>query len=440
MRPTHYQTENIPDIPRGILRKMLFSLENSGLPMLTWKLSDGSVLQIQKDSHVNHVRYWGGIGNPSYVVLWDDGSTQNIYSLYNNNKKHITTMRGGVETTDSILYTAQWGFEWKVGNLIFMPFCLPSPDGLYPDLPFVGRFYNIVTGKLLDKELGPLTYGYVEGKSVYYVEDGYAELKKITPVLSEGVYTFVESSIVLVSQPKIEEGVFFYSSTGVDVIVFDKDTGDIVEVKPGFSGPDEQGWLSPTINYQNTYWDEVVHGIRHGYYTTNFITPFGSFAASYTSQSGYPFPPPWPSYNGIIDFIYDAPTVFGKTMYLRYRAVYDNSSVPTSVVQTLYEADGSIVITNDPLYEEEDYYTASLGVYDDQYVVNDIRGIPDLPLFRIRFTVGEGLVRSQYIIYNNEVISHDKLADMFSLLGDVDIVNINYFPGCEKDVVIGKYV
>lgn len=81
-RTTRFQIGNMDDVPKGTLRKMLFALDNAEMPMMTWRLGDGSVLQVNRTESMNVVRYWGAkeVGGIIYFFVDSiDYLTQKLY-------------------------------------------------------------------------------------------------------------------------------------------------------------------------------------------------------------------------------------------------------------------------------------------------------------------------------------------------------------------------
>lgn len=441
MRATRYQTGNSADIPRDILKKMIFSLDNANLPMLTWRLVDGSVLQVQKTDYENVVRFWGKkVAEVCYAVSYAHIETgiQRIKILNSDMEQVKDVLWSMIPGTHFLKHLS--GQEWKIGDLVYIK------DA------WNGYFYNTKTGKVLDYTfpgadlaVTDVSSVLVENDTLYIVRNfsdtrsgGY--LIKIKPVKNNGDYTFEETiypflaSGIQYRPVLLEEGVFYQATQVVDenyydtVVVIDKDTGTSV-VKEGFfkyiggSGAfTRKEWFSPLTNAEYTYlYNPPPNPSHNGIVTYPYKTaPWSGF-----------YDPTY--FNGTIieyDANHIAQSLFGKSFYTEDVNVYSVS--PVQQIKTISAFDVSGV----EVFPET---VQPLGVIIDLSFGGffEWKGFVDT-LFRCHVTrVWGGMYETDYVMWGGNQITIEELYEKFGLSTDDHTINyMSYLPGLEKDPTI----
>lgn len=209
MRTNHYQIGNPEDIPKDILRKMIFALDNANLPMLTWRLTGGSILQVQKTEFMNIVRYWGiaFAFSGCYVMEYRDEYGEPIIRIMDEKFKIRKEFSADLVPNDHLLFDINFQvdgsqpFEIVVGDLIY--------------LTNKARFYDTKTGELTDfnsdAHLLGGDYALGDSSALYLVRQN--DITKVGISVVEGEYVYTESTYekeVYGGQGDfVEEGIIF---------------------------------------------------------------------------------------------------------------------------------------------------------------------------------------------------------------------------------------
>jgi hypothetical protein len=420
MRARRYQAGNSEGIPMGTLNKMIFSMDSANLPMLTWKLSDGSILQVQRTEYMDVIRYRSDVvAEAVYVVQYfviADGKTR--IKILDNKRKVLRDFDWNVIPEGHFLKT-NYSLEWKVGNLIYV--------FQQDDTPV---FYNPNRGTMLDYCIGFDPGSYI---SCVSVEDDVLyiawnnKLKKIKPVKSGSSeeYIFEEEVFVFANTVFLEEGVFYYTLNVVDensystVAVINKNTGTFI-IKDGYyKYTDPSGstmvkeWFTPA-----SYW-EYTNVINLGISQTSDISvhyPYRVETSHFVQaiiQSGNVL-----SYSAN----HVSHSLFGRCFYR-----YERYQYPENIQSlALYNYVGNCIVI------AGSYGAMLLDSYKEW---NDIPNELFYTMVRKYKTEYELLLN--YVLWNNEQITIEEMYSLFSLLADKHTINyMAYLPGLEKDPTI----